>query len=366
MKMKSVTLRRRIESAFGKPSKWLLAVALLAAGGGCRREEIQVYTVAKETEKPMVAQGGHAPESGMNSSGGNAPRPRPQVTWSLPAGWTETGAGQMSVASFTIKGDGETEAQVTITPLGMLAGKDAEVVNMWREMLGLEPLTREEAVKQFEKVEVGGEPANLFQIGGQPGETSSGRKIIAAVVHRDDASWFYRLSGDGVVVDAQKPVFIEFLKSVRLKEAPSEAPAVAAGEGSGSKPGWTVPAQWREVTAGQMQVARFAVPERNGAKAEVGVSVFPNDTGGTLANVNRWRRQIGLAEVGEGELGSVVSPLDPASPGAILVEMTSDSKKLLGAVVPRNGRYWFYKLMGDTAAVSPEKEAFVAFAKSKP
>ncbi len=362
MKMKSVMLRRRIELAFGKQSKWLLAVALLAIGAGCQREEIQVYTVTKEPEKPMVAQT-HNHGSGM---GMGIPKARPQVTWTLPNGWKESGAGQMSVASFAIKGEGEAEAQVTITPLAKLAGRDAEIVNMWREQVGLAPLERDEALKQFEKVTVGDEPANLFQIGGKAGEASSNAKIITAIVHRDDASWFYKLSGDSAVVDAQKPVFIEFLKSIRLKEAPSEAPAVAEGEGSGSKPSWTVPSQWKQLTAGQMQVARFAVPERNGAKAEVGVSVFPNDTGGTLANVNRWRRQIGLTEVGEGELSSVVSPLDPASPGAILVEMVNDSKKLLGAVVPRNGSYWFYKLMGDTAAVSPEKEAFVAFAKSKP
>ena len=80
----------------------------------------------------------------------------------------------------------------------------------------------------------------------------------------------------------------------------------------------------------------------------------------------RWRRQLGLSELNESELGSIVSPLDPASPGAILVEMTSSSKKMFGAVVPRNGSYWFYKLLGDAEAVAPEKEAFVAFAKSKP
>jgi hypothetical protein len=362
MKMKSVMQRRRIEQAFGKQSKWLLAVVLVASGGGCQREEIKVYTVTKEPEKPMVAQS-HNHGSGM---GMGIPKARPQVSWTLPAGWKEGGAGQMSVASFSIKGEGEAEAQVTITPLAKLAGRDAEIVNMWREQVGLKPLERDEALKQFEKVDVGGESANLFHIQGLTSEGIFASQIITAIVHREDASWFYKLSGDAALVTAQKPVFIEFLKSIRLKEAPATAAPADVSDDSGAKPNWTVPSQWKVMTAGQMQVARFAVPERNGAKAEVGVSVFPNDTGGTLANVNRWRRQIGLAEVNEGELSSVVSPLDPAIPGAILVEMVNDSKKLLGAVVPRNGSYWFYKLMGDTPAVSPEKEAFVAFAKSKP
>ena len=333
-------------------TKWCLLLLFVAVGSGCRREEIQAYTAPKD--KPAAASTATVPPT---------PKARPQVTWTLPNGWQENGAGQMSVASFSIKGKGGTEAQVTITPLTKLAGRDADIVNMWREQVGLEPLDREQAAKQFEPVEVGGDRGNLFQIEGKPEGRSAAPRIITAMVHRDDASWFYKLSGDGPVVTAQKPVFIEFLKSIRIHEAPASA---LAPTGSSAKPNWTVPAQWKEVAAGEMQFARFAVPERGDAKAEVFVSVFPNDTGGTLANVNRWRRQLGLPEAGGGELGSVVSPLDPATPGAILVQMTNNSKQLLGAVVPRGGRYWFYKLMGDAPAVAPEKEAFVAFAKSQP
>ena len=189
-------------------------------------------------------------------------------------------------------------------------------------------------------------------------------RIVTAVVHRSDASWFYKLSGDAAVVESTKPVFIEFLKSIQVKEAvATSGEAAAAAE---SKPNWRVPQQWKELPAGQMQLAKFAVPDRSGAKAEVFVSVFPNDTGGALANVNRWRKQIGLDEVQQSELNRLVSSLDPAQPDAILVDMTNSSKRLLGAIVPREGRYWFYKLHGDAAAVTPEKDAFVAFARTQP
>ena len=291
------------------------------------------------------------------------PKARPQASWTLPKDWKESGAGQMSVASFTIQDAGGHEAQVTITPLAQLAGRDTEIVNMWREQVGLEPLNREDVAKQFEAIEVGGEKGNLFQIEGKPQGGSGPARIVTAMVHRPDSSWFYKLAGDAALVEAQKPAFIEFLKSIRLKESasPGETPAETA-----PKANWTVPGQWKEMPAGQMQVAKFSVPPRGSAKAEVFVSVFPSDTGGTLANVNRWRKQVGLAEVKESELSSVVSPLDPAAPGAILVDMKSDSKQLLGAIVPRDGRYWFYKLLGDAEAVAPEKESFVVFAKSKP
>jgi len=244
-----------------------------------------------------------------------------------------------------------------------VVGDDAGRVNMGRERVGLGPLNREEAVKQFEAVGVGGEKGDLFQIEGKPQGSSGSARIITAMVHRSDASWFYKLAGDAALVEAQKPAFLEFLKSIRIKEAstPAESPA-----DSTPKPNWTVPGQWKELPAGQMQFAKFAVPQRGSAKAEVSVSIFPNDTGGTLANVNRWRNQIGLPEVQAGELTPMVSPLDPSQPGTILVDMTNNNKRMLGAIVPRAGSYWFYKLMGDTEAVAPEKEAFVAFAKSRP
>ena len=101
-------------------------------------------------------------------------------------------------------------------------------------------------------------------------------------------------------------------------------------------------------------------------KADVSVSVFPGDTGGTLANVNRWRRKLALPAATEENLQSLIAPLDPADSQAILVDMTNNNQQLIGAIVPRDGKYWFYKLQGDTAAVAPQKDAFIAFAKSKP
>ena len=241
------------------------------------------------------------------------------------------------------------------------------IVNMWREQLGLESASAEEVAKQLQPVDVGGKAGSLFDLTGKGGSGSEPFRIVTAVVHQPEGSWFYKLSGESALVEAEKPKFIEFLKSIQIKEAPAAATAmeIASSEGR-AKPKWSVPAQWKELPAGQMQVAKFAIPERGSAQAQVFVSVFPSDTGGTLANVNRWRRQLGLGEVAEQDLASLVKPLDPAHPEAMLVELTNNDKRLLGAIVPRGGSYWFYKLLGDNEAVVPEKDSFVAFAKSDP
>jgi hypothetical protein len=165
------------------------------------------------------------------------------------------------------------------------------------------------------------------------------------------------------------------LKTVKIKPGAAavaeSAPPAAESSTSEPAPATHViaPEGWKQEPPGQMQVAKFTV-EKEGGKAEVSVSVFPSDTGGTLGNVNRWRRQIGLADVDENGLQECVttlggSPFDGA-PGPILADLSKDNGRLLGAIVPREGRWWFYKMVGDASVVNAEHDAFVQFVKSQP
>jgi len=105
-------------------------------------------------------------------------------------------------------------------------------------------------------------------------------------------------------------------------------------------------------------------------KAEISVSVLSGDGGGLLANMNRWRGQVGLAPVAESELDKQVSSLDVIGGKAMLVDMngqnpeTGQKVRLISAIVPREGLTWFYKLMGDEAAAGREKAAFIKFVQS--
>ncbi len=286
----------------------------------------------------------------------------------MPEGWKEIAPNNISLAAFSVPGlDGKATAEVSITQLTDFSGRDAMLVNMWRSSAGMPPLSEAEAIKQLQPVEVGGEKGSLFEVSGKAKDGPL--EMVTAMVHHPDGSWFYKLAGEPSVVEGQKAVFVEFLKSIKIQEAPpmiAGQPAAAASEETGGKFNWSVPADWKAVPPNQMQVARFSLPGKNQEKAEVFVSVFPGDTGGKLANVNRWRKQIGLAPIYEADLTSLVSPLDPVDSESILVDMTNNSRRLIGAIVPRDGQYWFYKLLGDAGAVAPEKESFIAFAKSKP
>lgn len=344
---------------FRSSSAFAISILCVAICGlaGCRKPFVRVYLAPKDGSDP-----GPAP---AHDHASNAAAAKPQLSYTLPAGWSETTPNSVSLAAFSIKSGG-VEANVAITPLPNLAGREALVVNMWREQAGLPPIDGVELAKTLEPVEIGGEKGQLFEVLGAL-EGGAPLRIITAFVHQPDASWFYKLAGDEALVAAQKPVFVEFLKSVRVKAAVSgegkragEPSTPAPSPSLGTPPGWTA------LPPGQMQIAKYAVPEKDGTKAEVSVSVFPSDTGGTLANVNRWCQQLGLPAVDDGGLAKVVSPLDPATPDAVLVDLKNDPRAMLGAIVPRDGRWFFYKLVGDTAAVAAQRDAFVEFAKSQP
>ena len=124
---------------------------------------------------------------------------------------------------------------------------------------------------------------------------------------------------------------------------------------------WTVPAGWKEEPPTQMLVAKFSATDKD-AKADITVSAFPGDVGGLLANVNRWRRQIGLPPMAEADVTKEVKQLDSVPGKMMLVEMTgtdpktSRSAQLVGIIVPQAGQTWFYKLMGDAAVVGAQKD----------
>ena len=351
----------------------LLAASLFASNGA---EEIRSYRVPKEIPQAGIP-AGHSPTDGHDHGHGGMTRAIPKVSYTTPQGWQEAGAGDMRVAGFSIVGMNGHTAQVAVTPLPGMAGRESIIVNMWRQQVGLSELSAEETAKELTPVDIGGESGKMFDMAGKSAAGTTIR-IVTAMMHRSEQSWFFKLQGDDELVTQQKPAFVAFLKSVKIEESaalalPDGHPPIASGAPvpvaksstapRDGTPNWTAPADWTEVAAGSMQVAKFSVPEVNGAKADVTISVFPNSTGGTLANVNRWRNQIGLSPVDESGLSQLLKPLDEKNSGAVIADISNNSRRLVGAIVPNGGQWYFFKMMGDDAAVAPQKETFTKFVK---
>lgn len=346
----------------------ICAVALT----GCHREEIKSYEVPKEAAAPAAPA---MPAAGIPNPHAAMAMATPKVTWGkLPEGWTEAGPGQMSAVSFNIAGEGEQKASMAITPLRGMAGKEGPIVNMWRQQVGQSELSPEEAAKQLSSVDIGDGTGKMFDVTGKS-DSGAPMRIVTAMQHRGDTSWFFKLAGSDALVQAQKAAFIAFLKTVKIAEAPAVAaapagdmPAMGSGPAPGAAPAsasdWKIPAGWKSVAPGAMQAAKFSVPEKDGGKADVMVSIFPSATGSTLMNVNRWRGQVGLAAVTDAELPALVKTFDEAIPNSQVVDMANNGRRLVGAIVPRDGQWFFFKLLGDDAAVAAQKDTFLAFVKS--
>src|SRR4029079_19391055 len=123
-------------------------------------------------------------------------------------------------------------------------------VNRWRGQVGLPPIAQEELAKLAESVDVGGSAGVLFDQAGTAASEDATR-VLATILRRADAAWFFKMTGDDGFVVKQKPVFLEFLKSVKFAAGTELQPALPAGHPSIQA---AIPAMARETdSAGKAQ-----------------------------------------------------------------------------------------------------------------
>ncbi|MBI3565706.1 MAG: hypothetical protein HY079_10960 [Elusimicrobia bacterium] len=148
------------------------------------------------------------------------------------------------------------------------------------------------------------------------------------------------------------------------KEAPSmqmAAPAMGGGDEAPRGVRWTAPAGWTETRGGGMRLATLTPPAQGG-KAEVTVVALPGESGGELANVNRWRGQIALPPIVESQLSEGRATVRSALGPVLVYDFTGTGEKkarLCAGMVSVSGTTWFFKLTGDEKAVAAAKPAFL-------
>ena len=341
--------------------KKLSTVIVLAAFAltGCDKNDVKVYHVAKEETAvaPVAATEAAAPAHGEMAAA------TPQLHWTLPSGWTEQPANQMRVASFSATtADGQV-ADIGVLPMPV-AGQEIQIVNMWRDQLKLSATTSAES----EAVAIGSGSGKLFSLVSEAPlvEGKFPARILVAMQTRGETTWFFKMTGADAAVTAQKENFLAFLKSVSFDAAtPAPVATAPAAEAPAGNSIWEVPSGWQVADAGPMLFAKFSIAS-NGAKADVNINQLFRDGGGMLANVNRWRGQLGLNPLAEAELAKITTTSGPAS----VVDFSGTNAKtgqparLVAAAVPHGGQTWFYKLMGDDAVVAAQKDAFLKFIQS--
>jgi hypothetical protein len=354
---------------------WIALTAILTVS--CRQETIAVYHAPKEippSPSQAAAGGPSSPHSGLH------------LHWVTPEGWQEQPGSGMRLANFLVPGLEGRNALMSIITLAGVVGQDSQVVNIFRERLPAPPLSEEELAALAREVQVGPTRGRLYDMVAEgAADDDSGRaRLLVAVLSSGQSSWYFNFFGQASLLERELPVFLQFLRSVTIesghdhshhgdtapvtpRSAPPSAsspPATATGP---ELPEWTVPDGWRETPPTQMLLSRFEVRAEDG-QLEITVSAFPGDVGGTVANVNRWRAQIGLPPQSAAEVERALQPLDVTDGSAILVDMTnpqeSGALRVIGVIWPRGTDTWFYKLSGAEPVAEREKAAFVGFVQS--
>jgi hypothetical protein len=156
---------------------------------------------------------------------------------------------------------------------------------------------------------------------------------------------------------------------------PPEMPAPGGNSGMRVLPGmqeaaqaapelsYTVPEGWEEFPPQSVRKANFRVSDEKGS-AEVAVTVFPGDVGGLLANVNRWRGQIGLDPLDAAGMKPIARPIPISQHQGTLVELQGPEQSILGGILSFHGSTWFFKMQGATGTVNGQAEAMEAFLAS--
>lgn len=123
---------------------------------------------------------------------------------------------------------------------------------------------------------------------------------------------------------------------------------------------WTLPKGWNEAAGGQMRFATLKPPVVG--KIDASVVVLPGPAGGELANVNRWRGQIGLPPLDEGGLARARKVLKTQAGALKVYDFTSDASpksRLVAGLTEAAGDTWFVKMTGDADAVGAARDDFM-------
>lgn len=152
-----------------------------------------------------------------------------------------------------------------------------------------------------------------------------------------------------------------------MNAAPGDAHGQSALPNAGHKLDWTLPKEWiREANQGGMRYATL----RPVGEAKVDVSIIPlaGAAGGELANVNRWRSQIGLDPVSEKELAALRTQLNSQAGPVAMFDLSNPrnpaGRMLVGMLATRTGVTWFVKMVGEHDPVAKARPAFLKLLES--
>jgi hypothetical protein len=132
---------------------------------------------------------------------------------------------------------------------------------------------------------------------------------------------------------------------------------------------WTVPSHWESVPASGFKLAQFKVPGKQGPDANISIVTLSGNAGGLLANINRWRGQLGLGPITQKEVNAYTDRKKMGAFDMHLLDIRGEDvalsvnaqKRFLVSVFRVDGDSYFIKFSGESSQLELEKEVFLTF-----
>jgi hypothetical protein len=140
----------------------------------------------------------------------------------------------MRKAAFLIAKD-KSQAEVTVIDLPVRGASGisdvAANVRRWAAQIGLQGLNDQQLAELTQPVEIDGVAGKLAILLGPKAEDSAAQDskaegsearslgLLAAMIERNGVVWFFKLTGDRSLVESQREIFTDFLKSVKFSSS---------------------------------------------------------------------------------------------------------------------------------------------------
>ncbi len=364
----------------GFPAGWILLAVMTAACSNDSRSrtvessrEVAVSTSdlhlnAKSDERfglrtktPPIAEGEAAPSA---------------LAWDVPQGWTELPPSSMRAANFRVAGDPRAECYLTLLT-GEAGGLGANI-NRWRTQMS-HPIASVDAIAGLPRVPFLGQDAVLVDLaGGFTGMSADAAqpnyRLVGLLLVDPAGSAFLKMVGPDDVIGKEMEAFHALARSFRSRGQAREPAAAsdavdATTVNTAGGVRWTAPDAWQRAPERATRTVSFFVDP--GQTVECYVTVLGGDAGGPLANVNRWRDQMGQPPITEEELAAL--PRTPMLGGQAIVATIDHSEReiggaldtqMLAAIGELPGRAVFVKVTGPRPLIESQRESFLAFCGS--
>jgi hypothetical protein len=140
-------------------------------------------------------------------------------------------------------------------------------------------------------------------------------RLIAAIFSQGEKSWVFKLQGPEPEIASRADAFTEFIRSVRFAEK-ADPPVT-----------WKLPDGWQSEGVHPDRFATIRTGPKDDAPLITVWQLTGPQAGSVIANVNRWRGQLGLRPIGEAALEQVCKKLTVEGAGeAVIVDMVGPGR----------------------------------------